>query len=117
MAYQKRALNKTNETTTGLYDNVEQTADPVSQAGTLSELRKQGWKQWLTILALVFSDMLLALAVWEAAFILQGLWQSSSWGRGPLSEVAAASTVTSMAVWIGMRAVLGLYPGYGLGEA
>ncbi|MCA3748034.1 MAG: undecaprenyl-phosphate galactose phosphotransferase WbaP, partial [Rubrobacter sp.] len=40
---------------------------------------------------------------------LQGLW-----GRGGPSEVAVAAIAPSVGVWIGLRALLGLYPGYGL---
>jgi len=43
------------------------------------------------------------------AYALQGVW-----GEGRVSEVARATTVPSIAVWIGLRALLGLYPGYGL---
>ena len=71
----------------------------------------------MVIFTLVFSDILLALAVWEAASIFQRIWQNSPWGSGPLEEIAAASALTSIAVWVGMRALLGLYPGYGLAHA
>lgn len=63
----------------------------------------------LTALALFCSDILLAFLVWEAAFVLQGFW-----GHGPLSGVAVASTMPSVAAWVGLRVLLGLYPGYGL---
>jgi Undecaprenyl-phosphate galactose phosphotransferase WbaP len=61
--------------------------------------------------ALVSSDVLFALAVWQAAFVLQEIL-----GRGPLSQVALVSVVPEVAVWIGLRALLGLYPGYGLSQ-
>jgi len=63
------------------------------------------------MIALVSSDVLLALAIWQAAFVLQGVW-----GHGPLSGLALISMVPDVAVWVGLRAVLGLYPGYGLGQ-
>ena len=58
---------------------------------------------------LVLSDALLALVVWGAAYLAQGIW-----GRGELTEVAVATIAPSIAVWVGLRALLGLYPGYGL---
>ena len=36
------------------------------------------------------------------------------WGRGALSGVAIGTVVPSVVVWIGLRLLLGLYPGYGL---
>jgi Undecaprenyl-phosphate galactose phosphotransferase WbaP len=68
-------------------------------------------RQVLVKLALVSSDVLLALAIWQAAFVLQSVW-----GRGPLTGLALASMVPGVAVWVGLRAALGLYPGYGLGQ-
>jgi Undecaprenyl-phosphate galactose phosphotransferase WbaP len=63
----------------------------------------------LVAFALAASDVLLAFAVWLAAFVLQGVW-----GSDPLS--ALASMVPNVVVWVGLRAALGLYPGYGLGQ-
>ncbi len=65
----------------------------------------------LVALVLVSSDILLALAMWLAAFVLQGVL-----GRWPLSAIAIASIVPNVAAWIWMRAALGLYPGYGLDQ-
>jgi Undecaprenyl-phosphate galactose phosphotransferase WbaP len=70
---------------------------------------RQVWKQRLVAAALVCSDVLLALLVWWLASALQGVW-----GRGALSEVTNATMVPVIAVWVGLRALLGLYPGYGL---
>jgi Undecaprenyl-phosphate galactose phosphotransferase WbaP len=72
---------------------------------------RQVWKQRLVIATLVSSDVLLALLVWWLASALQGIW-----GRGPLSSVAVATMVPVIAAWVGLRALLGLYPGYGLGS-
>ena len=58
---------------------------------------------------LILSDVLLALLVWVSALPLQDLW-----GRGPLTQVSAAAPVFLITVWIGVRALFGLYPGYGL---
>ena len=65
----------------------------------------------LVALVLVSSDILLALAMWLVAFVLQGVL-----GRWPLSAIAIASIVPNVAAWIGVRAALGLYPGYGLDQ-
>ncbi|HZA43877.1 MAG TPA: undecaprenyl-phosphate galactose phosphotransferase WbaP [Rubrobacter sp.] len=70
---------------------------------------RQAWRQRLVVATLVLSDLVLALSVWGVASLLQG-----EWGRGPLSVVAVASVVPVVAVWLGLRALLGLYPGYGL---
>ena len=67
--------------------------------------------QWLVVPALLFSDVLLALAVWGSASGLHGIW-----GRGPLSQFAAASIATNLLIWTGTRALMGLYPGYGLSQ-
>jgi Undecaprenyl-phosphate galactose phosphotransferase WbaP len=70
------------------------------------------WKQRLIIGTLVLSDVFLALVVWGVAYVGQRIW-----GHGELSEVAVATIVPSVMVWIGLRALLGLYPGYGLDSA
>jgi hypothetical protein len=67
------------------------------------------WRQRLVVTSLVFSDILVAVLICSVAYALQSVW-----GQGTLSEVASAATVPSIAVWIGLRALLGLYPGYGL---
>jgi capsular polysaccharide biosynthesis protein len=65
----------------------------------------------MVVLGLFSSDVLLALAMWLVAFVLQGVL-----GRWPLSAIAIASIVPNVAAWIGVRAALGLYPGYGLDQ-
>ena len=62
---------------------------------------------------LLLWDVLLAFVMWHAAFVLQGLL----WWRWPLSALAVANTVSTVVVWVWMRAALGLYPGYGLNRA
>ena len=71
--------------------------------------RRETSKQQLTAFFLICSDIILALLVWEVALILHGIW-----GRGPLTDVTVASIVPTAAVWIGLRTLMGLYPGYGL---
>jgi Undecaprenyl-phosphate galactose phosphotransferase WbaP len=68
------------------------------------------WKQRGVVAALVTSDVLLALLIWRMAFIFQNMW-----GQGKLSVVSATAMVPIIVMWIGLRMLLGLYPGYGLG--
>jgi Undecaprenyl-phosphate galactose phosphotransferase WbaP len=72
----------------------------------------QVWKQRLAAAALVCSDVLLALLVWWLASTGRATLLQDGWGRGVLSE--AATMVPIIGAWVGMRALLGLYPGYGL---
>jgi Undecaprenyl-phosphate galactose phosphotransferase WbaP len=65
----------------------------------------------VVMLVLISSDVLLALALWQVACLLQGLW-----GHGALTSFALASMVPNVIVWVGLRFLLGLYPGYGLGQ-
>jgi FlaA1/EpsC-like NDP-sugar epimerase len=67
------------------------------------------WKQRLIVGTLVLTDVFLAFVVWGAAYVGQGIW-----GRGEPSGVAIAAIVPSVMVWVGLRALLGLYLGYGL---
>jgi Undecaprenyl-phosphate galactose phosphotransferase WbaP len=72
----------------------------------------QVWKQRLAAAALVCSDVLLALLIWWLASEGRAAMLQGTWGRGVLSE--AATMVPIIGAWVGMRALLGLYPGYGL---
>jgi Undecaprenyl-phosphate galactose phosphotransferase WbaP len=71
--------------------------------------RGQARRQRLVVLLLVLSDVLLAALVWQGASMAQVVW-----GRDVISEVAAFSILPNVVVWIGLRVLLGLYPGYGL---
>lgn len=71
--------------------------------------RQRSWKRQLVPTVLVLSDVLLALLIWSVASVLQGIW-----GYGALSDVAVAAVAPVVAVWVGLRALLGLYPGYGM---
>jgi Undecaprenyl-phosphate galactose phosphotransferase WbaP len=51
---------------------------------------------------------LLALLIWLIAFKLH-----DTWGRGELSVVSVTAVVPTIVMWIGLRVLLGLYPGYG----
>lgn len=66
----------------------------------------------LAVTILIFADVLLALAIWGVAFVVQSLL-----GNGPLSGIAIASIAPSVAVWVGLRVLLGLYPGQGFDQA
>ena len=63
------------------------------------------------ISTLILLDVLVALTMWQVAIVLQG-----ALGRGQLTEIAAASVVPNVVAWVGVRAVLGSYPGYGLDQ-
>jgi Undecaprenyl-phosphate galactose phosphotransferase WbaP len=67
------------------------------------------WRQRLVVTSQIFSDILVAVLICVVAYALHSVW-----GGGRLSEVALAALVPSIAVWIGLRALLGLYPAYGL---
>jgi hypothetical protein len=71
--------------------------------------RSQIWRQRLNVALLVLSDVLVALLVLEVAALFQSIW-----GQGTLSPAAIATTVPAVAMWVGLRALMGLYPGYGL---
>jgi len=70
------------------------------------------WRQRMIRLTLVFSDIMLSLVVWGGAFALQSVW-----GRGAPSDVMIGTVTPSVVLWVGLRALLGLYPGYGLNQA
>ena len=73
---------------------------------------KPVWKQRLIVGTLVLGDVFLALVVWGVA-----AFGKSIWGPGELSDIALASIVPSVLVWVVLRTLLGLYPGYGLDSA
>ncbi len=91
--------------------------------------RTQVRRQRRVVLILLFSDVLLGLLVWGMAATLQGTWWSRTlpesaairlqevWGSATPSYVITAVIATSIVVWIGMRVLLGLYPGYGFNVA
>lgn len=70
---------------------------------------KSIWKQRTALATLISLDAMLAVIVWGVASVFQGIW-----GQGALSEMSIAAMVPVIAVWVGMRALLGLYPGYGM---
>jgi len=58
---------------------------------------------------LILTDVVLALLIWGAASVVQGIW-----GAGQLSETTTVAVVSAIIAWVGLRALLDLYPGYGL---
>jgi Undecaprenyl-phosphate galactose phosphotransferase WbaP len=73
---------------------------------------RQVWKQRLAAATLVLSDVVFALLIWWLASAGRAAMLQGAWGTGVLSE--AATMVPIIGAWVGMRALLGLYPGYGL---
>ena len=92
---------KANDMTTSLQDSSQRARG-----------RARAWKRWLNPLVLISSDALLAALIWSAASGLQSVF-----GRGALSVAAIATGASSVAVWVGTRSLMGLYPGYGLDPA
>jgi Undecaprenyl-phosphate galactose phosphotransferase WbaP len=63
---------------------------------------------------LLLSDAMLAVLVWLAALELQSIWGMwEGFGEGA-PQTAVVVGVFAVAVWIGLRTLMGLYPGYGL---
>jgi Undecaprenyl-phosphate galactose phosphotransferase WbaP len=82
------------------------------EAAITSQRQVQPWRQGLVFLTLVISDILIASLSWGLALVLQ-----SAFGEGPLASTNYPYIVLNTTLWIGMRALLGLYPGYGLSPA
>lgn len=76
---------------------------------SLSGRSAQPWRQKVVNIVLVLSDVVLALAVWEATILIRDVW-----GIGQVSSITIAGVLPSVAVWVILRACLGLYSGYGL---
>ena len=97
---------------TGSMHPAEAMVDREPRTVVLPELWAEAWRRRLVTSTLVFSDVVLALVVWQIAAVVQAVW-----GDGPLSSLAVASTVSNVALWVGLRWLLGLYPGHGLDAA
>src|SRR5215204_7407014 len=87
-------------------------------ATNLSQYKARARSMWVVLL-LVFADVVLALVVWGAVFALRSLWGSGEiFGTTPTGlNITVASLASSTVVWVSVRALLGLYPGYGLDAA
>src|SRR5215212_7161325 len=83
--------------------------------GTIAKPITKPWptsrRQLLIVLFLVSSDVLLASVAWQVAIVLQGIL-----GQGGTPPLVIAALAPNTVVWVGLRASLGLYPGYGLGS-
>jgi Undecaprenyl-phosphate galactose phosphotransferase WbaP len=73
---------------------------------------KPVWKPRLVLTILVLTDFLLSILVWKASSLLQGIW-----GHSALSGMTSVAMLAVITAWIGLRALLGLYPGYGISSA
>jgi FlaA1/EpsC-like NDP-sugar epimerase len=105
-------VKRLSETSYWVAPSRETLAELISEVGTRLGLQEQSRRQGLVVLALVLSDTLLAFLIWEVAFVFQSIL-----GHGQLSELGANSILIDTILWVGMRKLLGLYPGYGLDEA
>lgn len=63
----------------------------------------------LVALLLMLSDALFAFLVWKGATSSLNLW-----GEGASAVVSGATVASNVAVWVVLRYLVGLYPGYGL---
>ena len=70
---------------------------------------RQVWRQRITVTLLVLSDVVVALLILQVAALLQGIW-----GGDKSPTMTVATTVPAVALWVGLRALMELYPGYGL---
>jgi hypothetical protein len=75
----------------------------------LHDTNMRRWKRQLIPTVMILTDFLLALLIWRASLVLQGIW-----GNGALSEMTTVAMFAVITSWVGLRALLGLYPGYGL---
>lgn len=88
----------------------EELGEPATQTAKSPVIPGGPWRQKLVVLVLLVSDFLLASLIWGLAFLLYGIW-----GDAPLSgEIITTYVLGNTAVWLVLRASVGLYPGYGL---
>jgi len=78
-------------------------------SGSRASRSRQAWRQRLAVCGLILSDLSVALVVWVSAHGIQGVF-----GQWQLSFASFAAIAPIIAFWIGLRALIGLYPGYGL---
>ena len=99
LEWERHAARTRTEGNTGPY--LQDYAGP----GAASTKRwRQVFGQRLNVTSLVLSDVLLALLSLKVATLLQDVW-----GRGALTELAIATAVPAVALWVGLRASMGLY--------
>jgi Undecaprenyl-phosphate galactose phosphotransferase WbaP len=90
---------------------VVRTSGTMPRKQMLARSRVTSGSRTLVVLGLIAADVLLALVLCQMAALIQFLW-----GSGALTTVAIAGMVPNVVVWLGLRFLLGLYPGYGLGQ-
>jgi Undecaprenyl-phosphate galactose phosphotransferase WbaP len=90
---------------------VVRTSVPMPRKQMLARSRATSGNRTLVVLGLIAADVLLALVLCQVAAMIQFLW-----GNGALTSAAIAGMVPNIVVWVGLRFLLGLYPGYGLGQ-
>jgi Undecaprenyl-phosphate galactose phosphotransferase WbaP len=87
-------------------------SNATQEQAMLSEGRRErAWRQGLVILILVFSDLLFASLAWGGAFLLASGLGQQGWS---LLEIAFYYMAVDTGLWLGIRLMSGLYPGYGL---
>ena len=103
------------EVRSGVYTEViypvVRTSGTMPRKQMLARSRVTSGSRTLVVLGLIAADVLLALVLCQMAALIQFLWGSSA-----LTTVAIAGMVPNVVVWLGLRFLLGLYPGYGLGQ-
>jgi Undecaprenyl-phosphate galactose phosphotransferase WbaP len=88
---------------------VQITENTVFETGSSPTHQSVAYGQKLVAFSLLLADLLLALAVWKATAALLGYGEARAF-----LGLAAMGVVPGLALWVGLRALLGLYPGYGL---
>jgi hypothetical protein len=95
-----------------------QVAEPPPQHARPPRRRlAHAWRQPGVVLVSVMSDALLAVLVWLAAYELQTIWGGLGGWEDFSPRTAIVVGVFAVAVWIGLRSLMGLYPGYGMSSA
>lgn len=110
-------LKRSERRWSALNESAAESGRAFGHAGTrrvdsLAGRRTQAWTQRTANLVLIFSDIVLALAVWGVAILIR-----DAWGRGLISDTTIAGVLPNVAVVVVLRAVVGLYPGYGKNAA
>jgi Undecaprenyl-phosphate galactose phosphotransferase WbaP len=95
---------------TGLVQRAAKVTAPARHTSTLLGRWARSRRSVVIISILILSDALLALAIWQGTFIFR-----AALGLHPVSTTTMISIVPNFVAWVGLRAALGLYPGYGLG--
>lgn len=90
-------------------DYGEEMAQALTVGNKLLGRRVNAWRQRLVVTALLATDLCAALLVYGAALALFYLWRPEA-----ATGLALSVILGSVAVWLGLRTTMGLYPGYGM---